>query len=111
MRFMNEYDLEVAYNRFWEGNTPNRFHLVLVVHRLRQWADENSDGWAHWPKPGRAASIAMSHIESRTNRENDQQEREDITDAEFRRALAPIKAFLTRQNVADEIRREILSVA
>jgi hypothetical protein len=108
MRFMNDYDIEHAFNRFDESVTPNRFALIKVVSRLADWANRNSDGWHSWPKPCRAASVAMSHIESRTSRENNEQEDVDISDAERVRALTPIKAFLTRQGASDADKREIL---
>jgi hypothetical protein len=107
MRYMNDYDLHCARTRFIESATPNRLALVMVVDNLREWADENSDGWAYWPKPARAADKAMALIESRTSRENDEQERHDITDAEMLAAVRPIKAFLSRQGVSAE-RREVI---
>lgn len=96
MRYMNDYDLEHARSRFTRASCPNRLGLVLVVDALREWSDTVSDGWAYWPKPCRAASSAMALIESRTSRENDEQEENDITDAELAAAVRPIKAFLTR---------------
>jgi hypothetical protein len=107
MRFMNDYDLAMARRRFGYGNTPNRLALVMVVDNLREWANQNSDGWAYWPKPVRAAAKAIALIDSTTNEGNRAQEREDITDAEMRAAVAPIKAFLTRQKV-DPRDREII---
>lgn len=108
MKFMNDYDLEMARSRFTHASVPNRLALVMVVDNLREWADDHSDGWAYWPKPCRAAERAMSLIESRTNRENDAQEAEDITDAEMLAAVRPIKAFLTRVKATPEHREIIL---
>lgn len=99
MRYMNDYDLDHAMRRFSQGRTPNRLALALSVKALADWANNNSDGWAYWPKPARAADKAMALIESRTNAENDEQERTDCTDAEFKAAMRPIKSFLTRQGV------------
>ena len=96
MQFMNDYDLDCARSRFGRGQTPNRLALVMVVDNLREWADSHSDGWAYWPKPARAADKAMTLINSRTSRENDEQERHDITEAEMLAAVRPIKAFLTK---------------
>ena len=107
MRFMNQFDLNNAVIRFTRANKPNRLALAFVVSHLAEWADENSDGWAHWPKPARAADQAMALIESRTSRENDEQERTDITDEQMQAAVRPIKAFLTRQKVSAE-RKEII---
>lgn len=107
MKFMNEYDLHFARQRFTSNNVPNRLALAIVVDRLREWADENSDGWAYWPKPKQAAQRAISLIESRTNAENNYQEREDIDERAVLLAVKPIKAFLTRQKVSAE-RQELI---
>lgn len=107
---MNDYDLHFARMRFGRGQTPNRLALVMVVDNLRDWTDNvsRSDGWTYWQAPRKAASKAMALIESRTNRENDEQERTDITDAEMLAAVRPIKAFLTREKVSAEHRELIL---
>lgn len=99
MKFMNDYDLASAIQRFDAAETMNRLEVARTVARLADWTDRNSDGWAYWPKPARAAAKAMSLIESRTWAENEQQEEVDATDAEVRAAYAPIKAFLTKQGV------------
>lgn len=108
MLYMNDYDLQRARSRFTRATTPNRLALAIVVDNLREWADYHSDGWAYWPKPCRAAKAAMLLIESRTNRENDEQEAHDITDAEMFAAVRPIKAFLTREHVTPDDRERIL---
>jgi hypothetical protein len=105
--WMNDYDIEIAYRQFGDGGTPNRFAAVCVVNRLRLWTDANSDGWAYWPKPARAASKAMDLIASTTNQANDEKRFNDASDRELRAALSPIKAFLTRQNVPAGARAEI----
>lgn len=99
MRYMNDYDISHAIVRFDRAGCPNRYLVARKVQALAEWADRNSDGWCYWPKPVRAANKAMALIESRTSRENTEQEMTDATDAEVRAALAPIKAFLTRHGV------------
>lgn len=108
MRYMNDWDRTYAYRRFTRASKPNRLALVMVVDNLARWADNHSDGWAHWPLPARAADKAMALIESTTNAANDAQERTDITDEEMLAAVKPIKAFLTRQKVSPEAREIIL---
>jgi hypothetical protein len=109
MQFMNDYDLDYARARFTRAATPNRLALVMVVDHLREWADNHSDGWAYWPKPCRAADKAMTLINSRTSRENDEQERTDITEAEMLAAVRPIKAFLTKhKELVSDREREII---
>ena len=107
MLYMNDFDLLMARTRFTRATTPNRLALVMVVDHLATWADENSDGWAYWPKPCRAAAKAMELIQSTTNAANDEQERNDITEAEMLAAVKPIKAFLTRQKVSPA-RKELI---
>lgn len=99
MHFMNDYDIETAQYRFSQGGTPNREKVADIVAKLAEWTDDNSDGWAHWSKPSRAAAKAMDLIDPRTYDEIVEFEQNDCSDAEVTRAFAPIKAFLTRQGV------------
>lgn len=108
MRFMNDYDIAQAVQRFDASETMNRLRVARLIYRLSYWADANSDGWAFWPKPCRAAAKAIALVESRTWAENERQEEVDATDAEVRAALSPIKAFLTRQGVPHHDRLAIL---
>lgn len=101
---MNSYDITEAIFRFGLC-APNRAHVARVVRNLAAWADENSDGWAYWPAPKRAAQLAMDEIVSRTTMENVAQEQRDLTDAQVRRVLGPIKAFCTRQETLSRMSR------
>lgn len=105
--FMNDYDRQFAIQRFIRASKPNRLALAIMVDRLAEWADFNSDGWAYWAPPRNAAKRAVEHIASTTNRANDEQEREDITEEEMLAAVRPVKAFLTRMQVTGD-RREII---
>ena len=100
MRFMNDFDLYRAENRFDPRVVPNRARLTQVVKNLSEWANNNSDGWAHWPKPCRSAEKAILLIESTAYPEYTRREQEDATDAEVTAALRPIKSFLTRHGVS-----------
>lgn len=102
MRFMNEFDIEEALDRFDYAQTPNRVTLAKAVSALAEWANRNSDGWAYWPKPVRAAAKAMEQIDPTTWADIQRMESEDCTDAEFKAAVRPIKAFLTKQGVPHE---------
>lgn len=99
MRFMNEFDLATALNRFSPHTTPNRAKLAETVYQLAVWTNANSDGWAYWPKPLRAAAKAMEQIDPITNADVQRMKIEDCTDAEYAAALRPIKTFLTKQGV------------
>lgn len=96
MRYMNDFDLARACQRYTEERTPRRLALTLVVTALAEQTNRVSDGWAYWPKPCRAADKAISLIESTAYPEYERRQREDITEAEFKAALTPIKSFLTR---------------
>lgn len=108
MRYMSDYDIQNARQRYGRGETPNRLALAIVVDRLAEWTNDHSDGWAYWLPPRRAANKAMALIESTAYPEYERRQREDITDAEMRAAVRPIKAFLTREKVRAEDRDLIL---
>jgi len=107
-RFMNESDIAYARARFTEAAKPNRLALAIMVDRLAEWADQNSDGWAYWAKPRAAAQRAIGHIASTTWGANEIQESEDITDAEMRAAARTVRAFLTRAKARPEARELIM---
>lgn len=91
----NEWDVEEARDRY-------RDHPILgpatkTLLNLVVWTNENSDGWAYWPKPGRAAKNLQELIGSRRTYIEDP-DREDVTVEAYRKALRPIKAFRTRKN-------------
>lgn len=97
MKYMNDYDLDRAERVARLNNWPNRAALVGVVSNLRGWTNLNSDGWAYWPKPCRAAASAMTEITGDGTNAADQ--RPDCTQAQARKVCRPIRAFLTRHGV------------
>jgi hypothetical protein len=101
MRFMNQWDIEDAAERF-------RSHEVLgpatrTLQSLCEWANNNSDGWAYWPKPARAAAKLMEMIERDATFHWRNPSRDDVTAAEYKKCLSPIKAFRTKQGADFEI--------
>jgi hypothetical protein len=92
MKYWNQHDVASAQRRF-EG-LPDRELGLLVLTRLMNWTNRNSDGWAYWPKPVRAAKRLMELLDS-----GDHWDPEDVTEAELKKAFTPIKSFLTRQGV------------
>ena len=102
MRFMNEWDIDEAEHQ--HGDHPILGPAIQTLRNLVEWTNRNSDGWAYWPKPTRAAARLMEMIErdgSSTYRFD--VAREDVTLAEYRAALRPIKAFRTRQAAGFDI--------
>ena len=93
MRYVNEYDLADMARRFDPETCPVLATGVLILVRLANWTNRNSDGWAYWPKPVRAASRLMDLLESVDRWEPEK----DLSVADLNRALTPIKAFATRQ--------------
>ena len=101
MRFMNEYEIEEACERW-------RDHPVLgpasrTLRNLADCANRNSDGWAYWPKPCRAAARLMDLIEGDGTCIFLYGDREDATAKRLRAAYRPIKAFLTRNNLSCDL--------
>lgn len=96
MRYMNDYDIHIAARTY--AAQPNLTAAIQTLDNLRQWADENSDGWAYWPKPVRAASKLMELIEGDgTNAAIAERRTNDISLAALKKALAPVRAFRTSQ--------------
>lgn len=108
MRFMNDWDIERATLR-WAGH-PVLGPAARQVEILHDWADRNSDGWAYWPKPARAAARLMELIERDGTSQWLHGDRTDATVTELIQALAPVKAFRTRMTTAGMPGFEIVEV-
>jgi hypothetical protein len=106
MKWMNRWDIDEAQGRWASGarSHPVLEAAVQTLRNLRDYADANSDGWAYWPKPARAANRLKVLIEADESALTDNSERRytprtDATEAALRKAYAPIKAFCTRQGI------------
>jgi hypothetical protein len=95
---MNAYEIEDAAER--HITHPVLGPATRTLLNLRDYANTNSDGWAYWPKPARAAAKLMELIEPWQYRFADQ---DAVAVAEYRKALAPVKAFRTKQKADFEI--------
>ena len=100
MTFMNEYDIDDALGYFRDD--PIVGPAVVTLDNLRRCVDRNSDGWAYWPKPTRAAAQLMELI-GEAQREYRYSGETTVTAAQVRKAYGPIKAFLTRSGLTCEI--------
>lgn len=107
MLFMNEYEIQDALRRVDPDVEPVLAEAVVAVANLAEWANRNSDGWCYWPKPCRAAKSLIEAIQAHQDWERSQYQHPrkgaEITPAALKRALAPIKAFLTRQGVSHDV--------
>lgn len=101
MKFMNEWDISDAAI-LWQDH-PVLGPASRTLENLRDAANENSDGWAYWPKPARAARLLMELIEGDGTNAFRDGEREDATPEKLRKALAPIKRFRTTSGLEFEI--------
>ena len=93
MRYMNDWDIARAHDRY--AGHPVLGPAVQTLDGLVGWTNRNSDGWAYWPKPARAAAKLMELIQGDGTWQA-QENTERATPAAYRRALAPVKAFRTR---------------
>ncbi len=101
MRFMNDYDIQRA-DRLYRDH-PVLGPAVETIASLKAWTDQNSDGWAYWPKPARAAARLMELIEGNGTYQAQQEADQRATVEAYKAALRPIKAFRTRQGADFEI--------
>lgn len=101
MRFMNEFDVDFAERRY--GDNPIVMQAIRTLRSLITAADENSDGWAFWPKPARSAAKLMELIEGNGTNEAIRTIGERATPDAYRKAIAPIKAFRTRSGINFQI--------
>lgn len=88
MLFMNESEIDEA-RQLWDG-----FELLgpatKLLSDLRDVTNQNSDGWAYWPAPCRAARQLQELIQKARH------DQSGVTAAALRQAIAPVKAFYTR---------------
>jgi hypothetical protein len=101
MRFMNTYDIDNAVRQF-EGH-PTLGPATRTLANLCECANDNSDGWAYWPKPARAAAKLMTLIDGDGTWEYRYGDRNEVTAAQVKAAYAPIKAFRTRSGLSFDI--------
>jgi hypothetical protein len=96
MIFMNSWEIERAVS-FYEAH-PILGPASRTLQNLERWTNANSDGWAYWPKPCRAAA-KLQELLSR----GDTWLAPPPTDAEYKAALRPVKSFRTRHGADFEI--------
>lgn len=98
MKYWNEYDFGVKYRN--AELFPNRSEGIEVVFRLAEWTNRNSDGWAYWTKPRRAALRLMDLLDEQDEKHyGGGSPPEDVSSADLRKAYTPIRSFLTRHGV------------
>lgn len=102
MMFMNTFEIDAVVRRY--STDPVLGPAARTLRNLRDAADQNSDGWAYWPKPCRAAAklqeiLYNAHLDDfRPVVGFGKATAEDV-----RKALRPVKAFRTRSGIDFEI--------
>lgn len=98
---LNEDDIQHALGTIeWQNDHgPNLVVAITTLNKLVNWVNDNSDGWAYWSKPTAASKKLQQLVHDRLFGAWDARVAEDITTAELRAALTPIRSFLTRQGV------------
>lgn len=91
--FMNQSEIEImAANRH---TCPNVRKGVQLLYRLMEAVNAQSDGWAYWAAPSKSAEKLEELLRTAGNLWYDT--RGTISDADFKKAVAPIKAMVTRE--------------
>ena len=97
---MNEYEISSHVYKWSREDTPNLYVAAAALFGLMSWTNGNSDGWAYWKKPSTAARRLMELLDAGSRRDRDSRTTEvDATYDELKKALTPVKAFLTRRGV------------
>lgn len=94
MTWFNEWEVE-DLREAYQGD-PILRPAVMTLAELVRWTNANSDGWPYWKKPARAAEKLMVLISAAHNGGPLGDPVVPTVEA-YKAALAPIKAFRTRQ--------------
>ena len=106
--FANSHDIARFVKLTDDGSTPNLRKLAGILDRLAAWTDNNSDGWAFWSKPSRAAGAIIARLEDFETAWLTGGFVTDVDDRARAAATTPVKRFLTRHGVDDDTRALIL---
>jgi hypothetical protein len=87
MMFMNQWEIEEAVCR--RANDPVLGPATVFLEKFMHEVNAHSDGWAYWSAPVNAAKQLMQLIKLGY-----------ATEAQYRKALGPIKSFMTRRGKA-----------
>jgi len=97
--WMNEYEVEDVQGQFDPAEFPNLASAARILGALVDWTNSNSDGWAFWPKPGRAASTLQGLLKDAQAMDRNGTLFDDVPARDLNRSLVGIKALLTKQGV------------
>lgn len=92
--FMNENEIDFAVARY--AGYPVLSKAARLLSAYRHEVNRKSDGWPYWGH--KAAAKLMALIYNAEARERSGHPA-DVTDAEVRRCVAPIKSFCTKRGL------------
>ncbi len=91
--WMNQAEIEWVSER--THTCPNVRKGVRLLRRLVEAVNEQSDGWAYWSAPSKAADKLMDLVRNAT--ELHCNATGTISDADLRKAITPIRTMVTMQ--------------
>jgi hypothetical protein len=89
MKYMNSWEIDSQIALL--AGYPVLHKAARFLQRFRDLIDDNSDGWAYWRPPVKAAKRLMELIESN--------EPAAVTEDDLKKALKPIRSFATRHGL------------
>jgi hypothetical protein len=112
LRYMNSYDIEEAVAVL--GRDPVLGKAARFLKEFKEEVDSHSDGWAYWRPPVAAAARLMQIIQhavakARGYASADAEANIDISEQAIAKAMAPIKAFMTRRGNAAGMKMPVLA--
>lgn len=96
---MNEYEIGEARHLSAKLELANLHKGARALAELRDWTNQNSDGWPYWSPPNRASQKLQGALAKMRTDYYLGREAQDITPSDLARFCSPIKSFLTRQGV------------
>jgi hypothetical protein len=91
--WMNQAEIEWAARQ--NHDCPVVSKGVKLLYRLMESVNEQSDGWAYWHAPSKAAEKLVALLQSAGNLSHGTIG--TITEADLRKALSPIRTMVTKQ--------------
>jgi hypothetical protein len=91
--FMNQGDIEHMARQYHE--CPNVRKGVQLLLKLMQATNAQSDGWHSWPAPSRSAQKLQELLQTAGNLHYRTYGK--ITEQQLTKAIAPIRAMVTKQ--------------
>jgi hypothetical protein len=104
---MNGWEIEEGVRDYGQRQDPLG-EAVRALQSLMVYTDTHSDGWQYFRKPANAAAGLTGLVGRQRDRDRYRYERRagesepaEVTAADVRKALTPVKAFRTRQDWGD----------